>query len=85
MDITVNQSHQTMCWPTSKLSVVVPLNGSDVQIMMVSPSGATQEAYRGELNAGTYRFELTDAEAGEHIVNILMDGVLMESQSVRFE
>ncbi|MBR6220942.1 MAG: protein kinase [Clostridia bacterium] len=85
VDITVNQSHQTMCWPTSKLSVVVPLNGSDVQIMMVSPSGATQEAYRGELNAGTYRFELTDAEAGEHIVNILMDGVLMESQSVRFE
>ena len=85
VDITVNQSHQTLCYPTSKLSVVVPLNGSSVQIMMVSPSGATQEAYHGELNAGTYRFELSDAEAGEHIVNILMDGVLMESQSVRFE
>ncbi len=85
VDITVNGARQTLCYPTSKLSVVVPLNGTGVQLMMVSPSGNTQEVYHGELNAGTYRIELSDTEPGEHIINIMMDGVLMESQTVRFE
>ncbi len=85
VDITVNGARELLYYPTSKLSVVVPLNGTAVQLMMVSPSGNTQEVYHGELNAGTYRIELSDTEPGEHIVNIMMDGVLMESQTLRFE
>ena len=85
VDITVNQSQAIGCYPASKLSVVVPLDGSNVQLVMVAPSGETQEAYHGVLNAGTYRIALSSAEEGEHTVNIYMDGVLMESQKVMFE
>ena len=85
VDITVNQSQAIGCYPASKLSVVVPLDGSNVQLVMVAPSGDTQEAYHGVLNAGTYRIALSSAEEGEHTVNIYMDGVLMESQKVMFE
>ena len=85
VEITVNQPQETLYYPASKLSVVVPLNGSNVQLTMVAPSGDAQEVYHGVLNTGTYRIALSSAESGEHTVNIYMDGVLMESQTVRFE
>ena len=85
VDITVNQARQTLHYPISKLSVVVPLNGSDVQLVMVAPSGNIREVYHGVLNAGTYRIALDSEEAGEHTVSITMDGVLMESRTVNFE
>ena len=85
VDITVNKARQTLYYPISKLSVVVPLNGSDVQLTMVTPSGATREVYHGVLNAGTYRIALDSEEAGQHNVSIIMDGVLMESRTVNFE
>ena len=85
VEITVNQPQETLYYPASKLSVVVPLNGSNVQLTMVAPSGDAQEVYHGVLNTGTYRIALSSAEPGEHTVNIYMDGVLMESQTVRFE
>jgi beta-lactam-binding protein with PASTA domain len=85
VDVTVNQARQLLYYPISKLSVVVPLNGSDVQLALVAPSGNVREVYRGVLNAGTYRIALDSEEAGEHTVNITMDGVLMESRTVNFE
>ena len=85
VDLTVNQTRQTLYYPISKLSVVVPLNGSDVQLMMVAPSGNAREVYHGVLNAGTYRIALDSPEAGQHTVNITMDGVLMERNTVNFE
>ena len=85
VDVTVNQARQTLYYPISKLSVVVPLNGSDVQLMMVAPSGNAREVYHGVLNAGTYRIALDSPEAGQHTVNITMDGVLMERRTVNFE
>ena len=85
VDITVNQARQTLYYPISKLSVVVPLNVSDVQLVMVTPSGVTREVYHGVLNAGTYRIALDSEEAGQHTVSITMDGVLMESRVVNFE
>ena len=85
VDITVNQARQVLHYPISKLSVVVPLNGSDVQLVMVAPSGAAKEVYHGVLNAGTYRIALDSEETGQHTVNITMDGVLMESRTVNFE
>ena len=85
VDITVNQARKVLYYPISKLSVVVPLNGSDVQLVMVAPSGAAREVYHGVLNAGTYRIALDSEETGQHTVNITMDGVLMESRTVNFE
>ncbi len=85
VDITVNQARKVLYYPISKLSVVVPLNGSNVQLVMVAPSGAAREVYHGVLNAGTYRIALDSEETGQHTVNITMDGVLMESRTVNFE
>jgi len=85
VDITVNQARETLYYPISKLSVVVPLNGSDVQLVMVAPSGTAREVYHGVLNAGTYRIALDSSEPGQHSVSITMDGVLMESRVVNFE
>ena len=85
VDITVNQPKAAAYYPISKLSVVVPLNGSGVQLMMIAPSGDAKEVYHGVLNAGTYRIALSSAEPGRHTVNIYMDGVLMESETVEFE
>jgi len=85
VDVTVSTQRETLYYPQSKLSVVVPLNGSSVQLMMTAPSGQAQEVYHGLLNAGTYRIALSSAEAGEHTVDIYMDGVLMESEQVWFE
>ncbi|MBQ9039155.1 MAG: protein kinase [Clostridia bacterium] len=85
VDITVNQARQVLYYPISKLSVVVPLNGSDVQLALTAPSGNVREVYHGVLNAGTYRIALDSDEPGQHTVNITMDGVLMESRTVNFE
>lgn len=85
VDITVNQARPVLYYPISKLSVVVPLNGSDVQLALIAPSGNVREVYHGVLNAGTYRIALDSEEPGRHTVNITMDGVLMESRTVNFE
>ena len=85
VDVTVCQAREALYYPTSKLSVVVPLNGSDVLLTLTAPSGLSQEVYHGILDAGTYRIALSSGEAGPHAVQITMDGVEMETQSVDFE
>ena len=85
VDFVVNQAREVLYYPASKLSVVVPLNGSSVQLVMVAPSGDAQEVYHGVLNTGTYRIALSSAESGQHTVYIYMDSVLMETQTVNFE
>ena len=85
VDITLNQPQEALYYPASKLSVVVPLNGSNVRLTMTAPSGQTQEVYHGILNAGTYRIALASSEAGEHAIEIEMDGVSMETETVNFE
>ena len=70
MVLTVNAAQTPIFYPASRLSVVVPLNGSTVRLMMRMPSGQTQEVYRGVLNAGTYRIALSSAEQGRHTVEI---------------
>ncbi|MBR1821016.1 MAG: protein kinase [Clostridia bacterium] len=85
VDLTVSQAQETLYYPASKLSVVVPLNGSSVRLTLTAPSGTSQEVYHGTLNAGTYRIALSSGEAWEHTAQIYMDGVLMETQTVDFE
>ena len=85
VDLTVNQAQTPTYFPVSKLSVVVPLNASSVTLTLETPSGETQDVYQGVLNTGTYRFALSSAEAGEHTVRVIMDGVIMETQKINFE
>ena len=85
VDIGVNQAKTPVYYPRSKFSVVVPLNGSNVRLVLHAPSGDAQEVYQGVLNAGTYRISLSSEQSGEHTVEIYMDGVLMESQQIAFE
>ena len=84
VDITVNQQQPELYYPASKLSVVVPLNGTQVRIQIGLASGETQEVYQGTLNTGTYRIALSCVEAGTHPVYIYMDGVQMEVQEIEF-
>ena len=84
VDITVNQQQPELYYPVSKLSVVVPLNGSQVRIQIGLSSGETREVYQGTLNTGTYRIALPCEEAGTHPVTIFMDGVQMEVQEIEF-
>ena len=85
VDLTVNQQQPQVYYPVSKLSVVVPLNMSQVRIQIQLLSGSMQEVYQGILNTGTYRIALTCAEPGRHTVLITMDGVLMETQEIDFQ
>ena len=85
VDLTVNQAHAATHYPDSKLSVVVPLNGSAVVLSVTTPSGTAQEISLGTLNAGTYRIALSSPEAGTHRVRIVIDGVTMETLEIGFE
>lgn len=85
VDLTVNQAQPQVYYPASKLSVVVPLNQTQVRVLLALSSGESQEVYQGTLNTGTYRIAMSCAEAGVHAVSIYMDGVLMEQQEIDFE
>ena len=85
VDLTVNQAQPQVYYPASKLSVVVPLNQTQVRVLLALSSGESQEVYQGTLNTGTYRIAMSCAEAGVHAVSIYMDGVLMERQEIDFE
>ena len=85
VDLTVNRQQPTMYYPASKLSVVVPLDQSQVKVQLRLDSGEMQEVYAGVLNTGTYRIALSCAEQGTHAVYIYMDGVMMEEQDINFE
>lgn len=85
VDLTINQQQPVMYYPSSKLSVVVPLSGTQVRVQIRLDSGDMQEVYQGVLNTGTYRIALSCAEPGPHAVYIYMDGVMMEEQNISFE
>jgi len=85
VDVTINQPQTRLFFPEGRLSVVVPLQGTHVEIIMETPSGANVEGYTGVLNAGTHRIALSSSESGRHALHIYMDGVLMETQYIVFE
>lgn len=85
VDITINQPQPRAYYPDGRLSVVVPLRGTHVEVIMETPSGNTVEGYEEVLNEGTYRIALSSTESGRHAVYIYMDGVLMETQYIVFE
>ena len=85
VDLTINQAQQPVYYPASKLSVVVPLNGTQVRVQIRLATGDMQDIYSGVLNTGTYRIALSCPEPGLHAVSIYMDGVLMDEQKIMFE
>ena len=85
VDLTVCREQETRYAPDTALTLVVPLNDLQVSIEMNMPSGQTAEVYRGALAAGTHQVSLTSAEAGVHVVNIYLDGVLSERLLLDFE
>lgn len=85
VDLTVNRAQSTMYYPASKFSVVVPLQATDVRVLLETPSGATGEVYHGVLNTGTHRFTLSSTEAGVHRVDVYMEDIWIESQEIVFE
>ena len=85
VDLTVNQAQTPVYYPAAKLSVVVPLNGTQVRVQIRLDNGDTQDIYQGVLNTGTYRIALSCPEPGVHAVVIIMDGVRMDEQQITFE
>ena len=84
VDLTLNQQRTPVYYPESKLSVVVPLNQSQVKVQLQLNSGETQEIYSGTLDMGTYRVALQSPEPGPHPVTVTVDGVVMETIEVEF-
>ena len=85
VDLTICRAQETRYAPDTALTLVVPLNNLQVLIELTMPSGQTAEVYRGALAAGTHQVSLASTEAGVHVVNIYLDGVLCERLLLDFE
>lgn len=85
VDLTICRAQETRYAPDTALTLVVPLNNLQVLIELTMPSGQTAEVYRGALAAGTHQVSLVSTEAGVHVVNIYLDGVLCERLLLDFE
>ena len=85
VDLTICREQETRYAPDTALTLVVPLNDLQVLIELTMPSGQTAEVYRGALAAGTHQVSLASTEAGAHVVNIYLDGVLCERLLLDFE
>ena len=85
VDLVLCKPQQLWYAPSSALSLVVPLNGLNVVIDMVTPSGQSIELFSETLAAGTHSVEMHSQETGIHKVYIYMDNVLMESMQLNFE
>ena len=85
VDLTVSQAPETMFYPSSRFTVVVPLDGLEVEVKLIAPSGGETEAYEETLPAGTYLIELSSAEPGVHTVCVYLDGVPVDTAEVAFE
>ena len=85
VDLTICRAQETRYAPDTALTLVVPLNNLQVLIELTMPSGQNAEVYRGALAAGTHQVSLASTEAGVHVVNIYLDGVLCERLLLDFE
>ncbi len=84
IDLTIAQSQEIMYYPESNFRVVVPLGNTHVVVHVVTPSGNTFDAYDGTLGIGTHSIPLSSAEAGEHTVEVYLDGALLETMKLTF-
>lgn len=85
VDLTICRPQEIRYAPDTALSLVVPLNGLEVSIEMLTPSGETMQVYKSELSEGTHRVNLSSTERGLHNVYIYLGGVLFENMQMDFE
>ena len=83
--LTISQPRQSLYYPASNYTIVVPLDEVEVVLEITPPSGTTFTGFTGTLDAGTYSIELSSTEQGLHTVREYMDGVLMAETQVLFE
>ena len=84
VDLTICVDQEMKFAPDTALTLVVPLNNLEVRVELVTPRGATVEAFSDVLPAGTHQVSLSSAVSGAHTVNIYMGGVLFESLQLDF-
>ncbi len=84
VDITVSSALEKIYQPERWLTVNVPLDNLQVEIVLVSPSGAETIAYSQILSTGTHAIDLTSTESGLHQVKVIMNGVEMETIELVF-
>ena len=84
VDITVSSALEKIYQPELWMTVNVPLDNLQVEIVLVSPSGAETIAYSQILSTGTHAIDLTSTESGLHQVKVIMNGVEMETIELVF-
>lgn len=85
IDLTIAQTQEVMYYPESDFRVVVPLDSTQVDVSVTTPSGAVIQAYSGILNKGAHSIPLSSSESGAHWVTVRLDGVLLEEMQLTFE
>ena len=85
INLTIAQSQEKMYYPVSDFRVVSPLDGTQVEIIITTPTGATSVAYNGVMNKGTHSIQLSSAENGVHRVTVYIDRVMLEEVQLTFE
>lgn len=85
IDLTIAQTQEVMYYPESDFRVVVPLDGTQVDVQVTTPSGTVIQAYGGILNMGTHSIPLSSSEKGAHWVSVTLDGVPLEEMQLTFE
>ena len=85
VDITVSSALEKVYQPERWLTIAVPMDNVQVEIVLVTPGETEVSAYSETLSKGTHYVELTSGESGEHQVKIMMDGVLMETVTLTFD
>lgn len=85
IDLVIAQPQEVMFYPDSEFRVVVPLDSTDVEVDVITPTGIVVQAYSGELDRGTHSIPLSSAESGEHLVSVYLDGSLLEEMKLMFK
>ena len=85
IDLTIAQTQEVMYYPESDFRVVVPLDSTQVDVSVTTPSGVAIQAYSGTLNKGTHSIPLSSSESGPHQVTVMLDGVMLEEMQLTFE
>lgn len=85
IDLTIAQTQEVMYYPESDFRVVVPLDSTQVDVSVTTPSGVVIQAYGGILNKGVHSIPLSSSESGAHWVTVMLDGVLLEEMQLTFE
>ena len=85
IDLTIAQTQEVMYYPESDFRVVVPLDSTQVDVSVTTPSGIAIQAYSGTLNKGTHSIPLSSSESGPHQVTVMLDGVMLEEMQLTFE